>query len=545
MIRYEKAGRFWEIAVHGRRVITCHGVVGKDGKPTEKALADEAEARKECEKRVRATEKKGYERVLYGGEEAQPGNPELEQAIAADPRSDGGYLVYADWLQARGDPRGELAVLQHSLAQEPGQRKVEKSIAALLKDKGAYFVPPRMAEMLRKRRGKGKHEAGYCELEWRCGFIHRARVGRNSPKPPYTLRELTTMLLRHPSARLLCELTVGALGTKDLAHDYQQVVQAIADTELPSLRRLELCALDPEQCEIDAVVLGAVGGLSRALPNLEQLSLRAGDKLTLYGLRFPKLGALELEAAEMDTPMRALAQALSDLPGLERLTLRFARRAGRAAAAKALFQALCAAPLTELGLVESENTGELMAALLETELPAQLRRLDLTGGTLTDNQIKRLLEAGQGLSLTWLGLEGNYLTESLEADLDRLATEVVFGTQRRRPVAGLNEDRVRRFAGTSKAMAAARKLADVKLWQAVGLDHGTLWGQYTGSSHYEVFARVEANDGACTCPSFRHPCKHVVALLLMAAQGQEIPEQPAPAGLVDRCEAERYSSAWE
>lgn len=37
---------------------------------------------------------------------------ELEGAIAADPGDPNAYLVYADWLQARGDPLGELIVVQ-------------------------------------------------------------------------------------------------------------------------------------------------------------------------------------------------------------------------------------------------------------------------------------------------------------------------------------------------------------------------------------------------------------------------------------------------
>src|SRR5688572_29970061 len=39
-------------------------------------------------------------------------NPELEQALLANPDDEQSYQVYADWLQAQGDPRGELASLQ-------------------------------------------------------------------------------------------------------------------------------------------------------------------------------------------------------------------------------------------------------------------------------------------------------------------------------------------------------------------------------------------------------------------------------------------------
>ena len=42
--------------------------------------------------------------------------PELVAHIVAAPDEDGPRLVYADWLSDRGDPRGELIVVQCALA---------------------------------------------------------------------------------------------------------------------------------------------------------------------------------------------------------------------------------------------------------------------------------------------------------------------------------------------------------------------------------------------------------------------------------------------
>src|SRR5688572_6495226 len=39
-------------------------------------------------------------------------NPQLEEAVAAAPDDPAGYIVYGDWLQREGDPRGELIALQ-------------------------------------------------------------------------------------------------------------------------------------------------------------------------------------------------------------------------------------------------------------------------------------------------------------------------------------------------------------------------------------------------------------------------------------------------
>ena len=48
---------------------------------------------------------------------AAPTNPELEANILAHPDDREAYLVYADWLQSHGDPRGELVAVQTKLTQ--------------------------------------------------------------------------------------------------------------------------------------------------------------------------------------------------------------------------------------------------------------------------------------------------------------------------------------------------------------------------------------------------------------------------------------------
>lgn len=540
MIRYEtkESTRFWEVQLVGCDLTVRHGSVGQDGKATTKTLQSEAAARKEMDRRIRATEKKGYERVVFG-DDPQPGNVELEQSIIGSSAEDA-LQVYGDWLQAQGDPRGELAALQHALSSKPDP-KLERSVAKLLAQHGAYLLPPRLAEALRKRQTKGKAPSGYCSVEWRCGFIHGARIGRNSAKPPYTVRELTAMLLAHPSARLLRELEIGALGTRDETQDYRDVVSAILAARPPALRRLALASFTPEHCELESTFLGDIGALSAALPHLEQLTLRGGS-LSLEGARFDSLTTLELECDVMDRTLQEMAQL--SWPALQSLTLHHARRPAKPTATAALLERLAGTEVKRLGLVACEDSGKLLDALLESPLLAQLEALDLSGGTLTDDGAARLV--GSRARLRWLGVDNNHLTEAARPGLEQAATELLFGTQRPLPIAGLTMARVRSFAGDSRTLASARGLATASQWNRLGLGEGLLWGEYTGSSTYEVFARVEGNDdAACTCPSFRHPCKHAVGLLLMAAEGQPIPKQAAPAGLVQRCEAERYSSSWE
>jgi uncharacterized protein (TIGR02996 family) len=53
------------------------------------------------------------------------------RAIAADPADDTNRLVYADWLDERGDPRGEYIRLRLQLRQPRGRRHVENRLAEL------------------------------------------------------------------------------------------------------------------------------------------------------------------------------------------------------------------------------------------------------------------------------------------------------------------------------------------------------------------------------------------------------------------------------
>jgi uncharacterized protein (TIGR02996 family) len=58
------------------------------------------------------------------------GNPEIEAQIKANPDDPAPYQIYADWLQERGDPRGELINLQVARQAATGQELAELGRAA-------------------------------------------------------------------------------------------------------------------------------------------------------------------------------------------------------------------------------------------------------------------------------------------------------------------------------------------------------------------------------------------------------------------------------
>lgn len=161
-------------------------------------------------------------------------NGDLEALIAKDPDDVDGYLVYGDWLEAQGDPRGALIALQ---ADQRGGKELEKAIAAHLeKHRRALFGE--LAE----------YKPYEVEIDWRLGFFDRVRLRLVDP---YTVRMLKAVL-DEPSSRFLrrLELEPGATATMD------ECVSLLLAKGPPTLRYLKMDAWqladDPRAEELKA-----------------------------------------------------------------------------------------------------------------------------------------------------------------------------------------------------------------------------------------------------------------------------------------------------
>jgi uncharacterized protein (TIGR02996 family) len=95
-------------------------------------------------------------------------NPELEAAIIEDPEAEGPYLVYADWLQAQGDARGELIAVQLARETARGARwgELRRRELQLLREHSAA-VFGRAATWSSDR------------YDWRRGFVDRLHGRRD------------------------------------------------------------------------------------------------------------------------------------------------------------------------------------------------------------------------------------------------------------------------------------------------------------------------------------------------------------------------------
>ncbi len=85
------------------------------------------------------------------------------------------------------------------------------------------------------------------------------------------------------------------------------------------------------------------------------------------------------------------------------------------------------------------------------------------------------------------------------------------------------------LAPDASAAAAGKKLAGPRNWQNLGQSESALWGECQGSALYQIKIDLSEIAYNCTCPSRKLPCKHVLGLLLLAAEDPTaVPSSPAP-----------------
>ncbi len=536
MRRFESKDRFWEIRVDGTTVHTRSGKIGTDGKANvPKKLASRGRADQDVDKRAADQQAKGFSEVTHpiAGE---PANPALEQQIIDEPTDAGRCLVYADWLQGQGHPRGELGVLQARRAERRDDATLVKAEQAMF-DSHPSLAPQRVMESA-KRTKRTDHDGDRAEVTWENGFIAAARLSRLSERLPYTVRELVRELLGHPAARFLRELRIGSLGPDE--HDYADVIDEIIRGCPSTLRTLSLVDLPPGTAELVFANLADVTPLLAATPLLEELLL-AGNQVVVSAIALPRLRRLAIATSD-EAVLGAIATA--SLPVLDSLRL----SSGDADLPPAALAKLLSPSWTvrQLAITRTANTDHLVPHLLQSPLLSKLAQLDLSLGTLSDAGANVLLAAGRKLAhLETLELGGNTLSATMAARLEGLCANVRTGNQRAITTVPISESDLRRMSPDAGALAKGRTLAVPKLWPTLGRDEDTFWGTHRGSDLYEVYVRVPSLDNGCSCPSGKRPCKHTIGLAILVASGHAFETRKVPSGLMTRASSSRYYGGGE
>ena len=93
----------------------------------------------------------------------------------------------------------------------------------------------------------------------------------------------------------------------------------------------------------------------------------------------------------------------------------------------------------------------------------------------------------------------------------------------------LTAEQVLTLAPDAGVAASGKKLASTQGWHELGQDSEAIWGEFQGSTRYQVRAARNDLTVRCSCPSRKFPCKHGVGLLLLAATNPAaLPTAAAP-----------------
>lgn len=303
----DKTGAFWEITRSGSTVVTRFGKHLSAGRRAVKEWGDTASAKAAFVEAVAAKRAEGYVEPAPKpaiGAASRSGvsarNTDLEASIAAAPNEGQGYLVYADWLQQQGDPRGELIIVQHGLADRSKDSRELDKLDVMERELFERFEPELLGELrpfLRVR----NHNERVRGLAWRAGFLRAARLTPAWESDRRFTSNALKKLLAHPSARLLEHLVLEAFGSED---DFRTTVKLLETHAPPTLRSLVG----------EWHSYGGLAPIAKALPQVRRATLG-------YAMTFGATSHLEHleEISARDGFLEALRK--SDLPSLRKLRL--------------------------------------------------------------------------------------------------------------------------------------------------------------------------------------------------------------------------------
>jgi uncharacterized protein (TIGR02996 family) len=380
MARYELAGKFWSIGRAGTTLTMTTGKVGAKGRTTTRRFASPGAAEAQHDELVLEKLRAGYRLVeqpaaVTGAPSTDAEAAALEASIVADPADPAAYAVYADWLQRRGDPRGELIALQLAREAElargaPGRSKLQAAIGEHVERHAAALLGG-LAALVPDLR-----DVAAPPFVWRSGFIHRVVLDSHGGGD---LGAIARDVLGHPSGRFVREL---ALRCDDL-DEAHRVVDALGELAPPILSELDLLVRD------EPLDLGA---LWPAVARLSRLTVvaRAFD---LGALCVPAVERARLVTARLSGDS-ARAIAAAPWPVLSRLELRFGGRREPSRAGledlAPLFARTDLPALTHLKLRGWEHAGEALTVLAGTALARQLVVVDLSHGHVEHGDLRTL-----------------------------------------------------------------------------------------------------------------------------------------------------------
>tara|TARA_R110002096_G_scaffold42143_2_gene113519 strand:+ start:42480 stop:43835 length:1356 start_codon:yes stop_codon:yes gene_type:complete len=409
----EKSEKFWEVHVEGDSFTARYGKMGASGQTSTKTFASGEKAQAEADKMAEKKVKKGYVLVSEGAapqKKEVSGNPDLESAIAADLGNTEAWMVYGDWLQEQGDPRGELVSIDCALAAKPGDKKLIKRKEALLKEHEAAWLGKTLIEAR-----DGAESDDMLKFAWKYGFLDSARLGEDFDNEGPDLAKQTRDLLKLDSAKFLRELKLGPANAEDGEGDWGDAVLALSKSgKLHAMRTLVIGDFDSEDCEISWSSMGDVGKVWPCVPNLREMTVHGGN-IKLGTIDHANLEKLTIETGGL--PLAAAKSlAAAKLPNLTSLTVWLGTDeyggSSNIKSIKGIFDGKGLPKVTHLGLQNSDYQDEIAKQISSAPILGQLKTLDLSMGTMSDEGGNALVAAADKFGhLDSINVDENFLSD--------------------------------------------------------------------------------------------------------------------------------------
>jgi len=339
-------------------------------------------------------------------------NSALEATIRANREDPAPYLVYADFLQSRGNPIGELLVYA---------QRDPKRAAAIIKSLG---LP----------------DENLAKLGWRNGLWQWLRLENEKD---WMDDSFDALALARPlfSSIPCCALEELRIGVLRWMLNYEDVPAVLAEAGKHAwardLQRLHVGDVS-EDVDIGMHFIGDVGAtITAAFPGLRTLRLHSGEdedeaEFVATGLALPELRELIVETNVMSVS-RLEGLLAAQLPKLERLELWFGAEEYSADATLDDLEPLLSGEVfpnvRHLGLRNAEFTNDIARELPRSAIAKRLESLDLSMGTLDDEPaLELVINANKLERLKKLSVDDNFLTSRSLDSLrkvwrDRLVSE--------------------------------------------------------------------------------------------------------------------------
>lgn len=304
--------KFWEYTVGDFSVTLRYGRIGTKGKTKIQQYNSGIEAIEAAEKKAATKQKAGYVEVIKVKTE-RPSNEELWtelephepflSSILDSPDDIDQYLVYADWLLERNDPRGQLILSQFS-ANDPKTPMWEQPNHQKQADK---------IQMAHWRNWMGDLtqflEQNHFLFEFKRGFLASLQLS-------YLSEQIGNALVTSPHCQFLRELTI--LKTPNLAPEDSgsgsttdlNGLMLLGDADFTNLRKLEFAFNERDIRPLHGKRSFQIIHSMKRLTSLKICSRIVPDDFDfLFSKEMPNLNELHIEDPFDNGPIESLCRS--------------------------------------------------------------------------------------------------------------------------------------------------------------------------------------------------------------------------------------------